>query len=1229
MSSRASAVFESRNAHELAARYDEWAASYEDDMGDHGGPAEAVETLARHVPPDARILDAGCGTGLGGQLLAAKGYRHLEGLDLSAGMLREAGRKNCYTALHQQTLGEALDFPSATFDAVMVVGVFARAHAPSRSLAELIRATKPGGFVIFTLRPEFFVSTDFKESMAELVEARRWRLVETTEPFAGRYKEFPGINLQVWVYQVLGAQIPLPEWNQTAAPYPSDKCMHHLFEDQAARTPAATALVFENQRISYAELNRRANQVAHRLREMGAGPETLVGLCCPRRPEMLTGMLGILKAGCAYVALDPAYPKVRQIFMSEDADMPILLTLRELAASLPVTKAKMLCLDSDAAGIAQSPDTNLAVPINQRNLAYILYTSGSTGRPKGVAIEHRSVAAFLSWAHSVFSPAELAGTLAGTSICFDLSVFEIFVPLTCGGAVILAENALALPDLAARDRVTLINTVPSAMTALVGVGGIPSGVRVVNLAGEPLLNRLVQDIYRPGTVQKVYNLYGPSEDPTYSTFVLAEKGAIRNPTIGRPISNTQAYIVSENLTPARVGASGELWLGGDGLARGYLKRPDLTDAKFMRNPFGAGRVYRTGDLARFLPDGNIEFLGRMDNQVKVRGFRIELGEIETALEQNTAVDRAVVLALPDRQGEKQLVAYLVAKAEAVETLAQTQDKDEHVALWQNVYEETYRQTPAPQDLTFNTSGWLSSYTGDPIPAPEMQEWLAQTIERIMSLRPKDVLEIGCGTGMLLARIAPRCDSYVGLDFSPTALDHIRTMQAKIPGLERITLFERSADDLADFASQRFDTVIINSVIQHFPDVDYLIRVLNEAARVVKPGGHIFVGDVISLSLLETFHTSVQLFRAVDSDTCAQLKQRVRNLLAQERDLCLAPPFFRALAQELPAVTHVQSAPRRGRFHNQLSRCRYAGILHVGAAATAGSPEWLDWQRSKLALADVKRLLDAGPERLAVRNIPNARLDEEVAAMSWLREAGPDESLGALRAMLANQPREGIEPDRLSVIDLRYRVELSWLNSNAQGVYDAVFTRSDLPDAPAIFPAPGGDAKRSCHNYSNHPQRAKINRQLIPRVREFLQDKLPHYMMPSVFTVIDQLPLSPTGKIDRRALAELPVTLEAASAEADPVAENPLERLLIGAWADVLNLSRVGLDDDFFELGGNSLKAMALTHHLERQLDCAFRPALLLQAPTVTRFASWLRQTYPDLQARVAAGAPAALHEGEI
>lgn len=294
----------------------------------------------------------------------------------------------------------------------------------------------------------------------------------------------------------------------------------------------------------------------------------------------------------------------------------------------------------------------------------MIYTSGSTGRPKGVAIEHRSAVALLSWAADTFAPEQWAGTLASTSICFDLSVFELFVPLSVGGAVILVKNALELPNLACADQVTLVNTVPSAAVELLRIDGIPASVRSVNLAGEPLSTELVRQLYERG-IDRVYDLYGPTEDTTYSTFAL--RSSHGRATIGRPIANTQVYILDPHLNPVSIGIPGELHLGGAGLARGYLNRPELTAEKFIPNPFSddpRARLYKTGDLARYLPDGNIEFLGRIDHQVKIRGFRIEPGEIEAVLSQHPPVREAVVIVREDTPGDQRLIAYVVARAEA-------------------------------------------------------------------------------------------------------------------------------------------------------------------------------------------------------------------------------------------------------------------------------------------------------------------------------------------------------------------------------------------------------------------------------------------------------------------------------------------------------------------------------------------------------------------------------------
>ncbi|HLK56987.1 MAG TPA: amino acid adenylation domain-containing protein [Chthonomonadaceae bacterium] len=449
-------------------------------------------------------------------------------------------------------------------------------------------------------------------------------------------------------------------WNQTAVDYPNF-CIHQLFQQQAERTPEAIAAQFEHQQLTYRELNHRANQLAHFLHEQGIGPEQMVGLCVERSLDMLVGMLGILKAGAAYLPLDPNYPQERLAFLLEDTQAPLLITQKPLLDHFPDYEGKRFCLDTDGNTIFSFSQEAPVSNVTADNLAYLIYTSGSTGRPKGVAIAHASATRLLQWAATRYSPEELSGVLASTSLCFDLSVFEIFLPLSVGGKILLAPNALALPQMPARDQVTLINTVPSAITELLNQGAIPSSVRTVNLAGEPLSTELADRLYAAG-VGKVYDLYGPSEDTTYSTFTLRHPQGVA--TIGRPISNTQLYLLDARMQPVPVGVSGEIYLGGEGLARGYLNRAELTSERFVADPFGkpGGRLYRTGDLGKYFRDGNVAFLGRMDHQVKIRGFRIELGEIERRLREHAQVADAIVLAREDVAGHKRLVAYVVLRA---------------------------------------------------------------------------------------------------------------------------------------------------------------------------------------------------------------------------------------------------------------------------------------------------------------------------------------------------------------------------------------------------------------------------------------------------------------------------------------------------------------------------------------------------------------------------------------
>lgn len=448
--------------------------------------------------------------------------------------------------------------------------------------------------------------------------------------------------------------------NDTPVPSSSPLGLHELFERRAGMAPESCAVVFEGRRLTYRELNRMANQVAHRLKALGAGPDILVGLFLERTPEMLVGILGILKSGAAYVPLDPGYPKERLRYIIEDSRAPIVLTQQSLLDQLPTFVGRLVCLDADWVDIAREHGENLPVQTTPQHLAYVLFTSGSTGRPKGVAIQHHSAVTFVRWTSQVFSAEELAGVLFSTSVCFDLSIFEIFATLNAGGAIILVPNALHVSRLSVRDDVTLINTVPSTITELLHMGGIPSSVKVINLAGEALSDTLVEQIYAQTGVEKVYNLYGPTEATTYSTYTLVRRG--QSVSIGRPIANTQAFILDVHRNPVPRGVLGELYLAGDGLARGYFGRPDLTAERFVQNPFDLNpnaRMYRTGDVCRWLPDRNIQYLGRLDHQIKLRGFRIELGEIEAVLDRYPGVRQSLVVAREDRPGQRQLVAYVV------------------------------------------------------------------------------------------------------------------------------------------------------------------------------------------------------------------------------------------------------------------------------------------------------------------------------------------------------------------------------------------------------------------------------------------------------------------------------------------------------------------------------------------------------------------------------------------
>jgi amino acid adenylation domain-containing protein/non-ribosomal peptide synthase protein (TIGR01720 family) len=473
----------------------------------------------------------------------------------------------------------------------------------------------------------------------------------------------------------------LVEWNNTFAEYPFDKCIHQLFEAQVEQTPDAVALVFQDQQLTYDELNSRANQLAHHLRSLGVGPDGLVGLCLERSLEMVVGVLGILKAGGAYVPLDPAYPSERLAFMLEDTQVEVLLTQQSLVEKLPSHQARVLCLDTDSETLTQQSEDNPKSEVMPDHLAYVMYTSGSTGRPKGVSVIHRGIVRLVKQTnYASFSPEEVFLQLA--PISFDASTFEIWGSLLNGARLVVmppvTPSLQELGQALEQYQVTTLWLTAGLFHLMVDeqIEGL-KGVRQLLAGGDVLSVGHVKKLLQEIKGLRLINGYGPTENTTFTCcYPITEPSLVGNSVpIGRPIANTQVYLLDEALQPVPVGVAGELYIGGDGLARGYLNRPDLTSQRFIPNPFSdkkGDRLYKTGDLARYLSDGNIEFLGRLDNQVKIRGFRIELGEIEAVLGQHQAVQEVVVMVREDIPGNKRLVAYLVLNQLAAPSMQELQ-----------------------------------------------------------------------------------------------------------------------------------------------------------------------------------------------------------------------------------------------------------------------------------------------------------------------------------------------------------------------------------------------------------------------------------------------------------------------------------------------------------------------------------------------------------------------------
>jgi natural product biosynthesis luciferase-like monooxygenase protein len=761
-----------------------------------------------------------------------------------------------------------------------------------------------------------------------------------------------------------------------------------------------------------------------------------------------------------------------------------------------------------------------------------------------------------------------------------------------------------IPAQIRRRGVTHVQCTPSLLGALAMDGDAADAIGTLQMllvGGEPLPTALVERL-RPQFPGALLNMYGPTETTIWSTTSpIVPGGRI---TLGKPIANTSIHIVDRHQRLLPVGVPGELLIGGAGVVRGYLARPELTAERFIVDPevAGGGRLYRTGDLARWLPSGDVEFLGRLDHQIKIRGYRIELGEIESVIGEHSSVRETVVVAREDAGGAARLVAYVVPRKDGEGGGGGIPSN------WEAIWDETYKGTNE-RAAGFNTAGWNSSFTGLPLPEGEIHEWADFTVARIQAAadgaRPRPrILEIGCGTGMLLFRLAPHCEQYVGVDFSASALAYIRS-QRESQALDNVSLEQLAANDLGRLAARGpFDTIVINSVIQYFPDADYLGRVLSTAYQLLAPGGALFIGDVRSLQHLEAFHTAIEIARSGPSSTIADLQARVRRRALEEGELVLDPEFFESAAREFEHATVERAELKPGRARNEMTLFRYDVVIRKRGGQEAGATPRTTTCPEPCSVDSLRALLQEEPACVRVAGIRNARLVAEVMAAEFVSRGAAGATVADLQASLDHRAT-ALEPEDIRTLDPRYESIIEFSRERAD-VIDVTFrhrTKQALASRVSRVPELGPRGL-----YANTPAKpAAAGAALIPALREQVRQKLPEYMVPSAWVVMDALPITPNGKIDRRALPA-PERPKSEGTTREPP-KNDIERSIVGVLRELLGGGEIGVDDNFFDLGANSLMMVQASVRLRSLLGRPVPLVHMFQHPSARLLATALGE--PD------------------
>jgi amino acid adenylation domain-containing protein len=973
--------------------------------------------------------------------------------------------------------------------------------------------------------------------------------------------------------------------------------LHELFEVKALERPYNIAVDHKGFQLSYKQLDEMTSHLAMVLEDLNVKPNKLVAIVMEKGWEQVVATLAVLKAGAAFLPIDAEENPERLAYLLDISESSVILTQAKFLNKTPWPKEKPVFAVTEA-----TLDLHLCKKRHNKttakDLAYVIFTSGSTGVPKGVMISHANAVNTILDINQRFNITASDKVLAISDLTFDLAIYDIFGVLAAGGTVVIpdqkrAKDPIYWKHLVQQKKITIWDTVPALMNIFADYvlqceenKKSEYALRLVLLSGDWIPLNLAEKIKRAFGDVETISLGGATEASIWSILYPIKNidPDWKSIPYGKAMQNQSFHILDEEFQDVLADASGELFIGGAGVAQGYWKEPELTHTKFIKHP-RLGRLYRTGDMGRYMPDGNIEFLGRKDFQVKVGGRRIETAGVEKHILKFKGVKQAVVTTAFEGH-QKKLLAYVSLDYTNVENGAvlQVGEKEKQLDHWKKIYNTVFSCKEAPSDEAFNTAGWTDS-NNRKIPKIEMQEWAENTKERLLSLRPSSILEVGVGTGLVFFKVAglvSRCDA---TDFSKSAIAYVKG-QAEKRGISnaKFTILEANKIKLL---KSSYDLLVMSSVAQYFPNIEYLMEVIEQSIKRIAGKGHVFIGDVRSYPHLKAFHTARLLNKNLNKIALPIFKAALDRAIDDEDELVIHPDYFYGLKRKFTELSHVEILFKEGRHYNEMNCFRYDVILHVNQDyVSKGEVKGLDINSAEINLSDegeFKKLLSSltGSQVLHLKNIPNKRtcgyqlIESLKQNINWQEEFEFE-----YKKVFA----QAVCPAKICKMAKKYNYEARLTFSEQEPVdnFDVFLYASEFESLAwqnyIVAANQKMVEKKTRTAIATFPLRPRINRKIIADLKVFLKKKLSGFSIPSHFFVVDDIPITRNGKVDRNKL--LAIAQPLADKCAAPL-KTTMEYNLAKIWGDILGTKIEDKELSFYEAGGSSLLFIELSLMLHK------------------------------------------------